>query len=801
LRCVSVERQLEVRLDDLWTEGMKGGMVMRFVTNGGVRLCFILGAVVLLGAGPAWSQSVTEGKLTGTVYLPTGEALAGATARVVSDALVRGEQTVVSGEGGRFVFLSLPSGSYDLTVSLDGFKTFTQEGITITRGTTFDVEVNMEIGAIEDVITVTAETPIINKHSATIDTTFSNTLLEVVPTARESFYDLALTAPGMANVGAQGEKGWLNSPSAFGSSGNENIFLVNGVDTTNPRGAAYGPLVNVNYNTVEEVKVLSLGSRAEYGSFSGAAMDVITKSGGNEFHGDVAYYSQLGRADDNQDPFPECGEQTGFICAVNANDLSTRIEDSWEANATLGGPIKKDWLWFYAGFARIDSETDTPLFIPLQGYESDLIDIKLTSALGASHRLWIAYHNEDNANSNQSWGDTWDPEMAFLQQTENDTYSAQYQWVVSDSNLFSFKYLGFDTEENPSTNLWDHPGYVNWWKFVGSQDVGVAGGFPYVEKQIADRSTIQVDFSHYADDFLGEHDIKFGVQYTEAEGNWQGGYFHNVFNYAYPYPYQNSTLARDWWWNCDATWCWGTDEDPLVAWYNIRTESPPFLTVRKSDSTGVFVDDTWIVSDRVTLNLGLRYDKMTAKYGEGAVYEPYDGPGSIENPTFVESRPGSGDLYDFETWAPRLGINWVLTEDGKTVLRSHLGRYFAPVGIESLTRFGPNMPLRQRYYEWYDIMLWEVDLNDNGYLDSEEVWPGTRLLQGRDPQWVRDEGLHDSSWDFQVAPGTDSPYTDQFSLSIQRQIGRDIGLELSYVYKKTDHRPADPGVADRASGL
>ena len=84
--------------------------------------------------------------------------------------------------------------------------------------------------------------------------------------------DLALTAPGMSNAGADGS--WLPSPSAYGSATNENIFLVNGVNTTNPRGASWGSLVKVNYDTVQEVQVKSLGSQAEYGSFSGAAVDV-----------------------------------------------------------------------------------------------------------------------------------------------------------------------------------------------------------------------------------------------------------------------------------------------------------------------------------------------------------------------------------------------------------------------------------------------------------------------------------------------------------------------------------------------
>jgi len=110
-------------------------------------------------------------------------------------------------------------------------------------------------------------------------------MLGVVPTARDTFYDLSLTAAGMAAVGA--DDSWLPSPSAYGSATNANIFLVDGVNTTNPRGASWGSLVQVNYDTVQEVKVLSLGSRAEYGSFSGAAIDVLTKSGGNQFSGTV----------------------------------------------------------------------------------------------------------------------------------------------------------------------------------------------------------------------------------------------------------------------------------------------------------------------------------------------------------------------------------------------------------------------------------------------------------------------------------------------------------------------------------
>ncbi len=161
-------------------------------------------------------------------------------------------------------------------------------------------------------------------------------MLEAIPTSRESFYDLTLTAPGMSNVGA--DESWLPSPSAYGSAANENIFLVNGVNTTNPRGAPWGSLVKVNYDTVQEFKVLSLGSQAEYGSFSGAAIDVMTKSGSNQFHGSAGYYTQMGDADSNA--------TTSFgadwlYASGDPEDLVTLPIDDREVAVTIGGPDRQ----------------------------------------------------------------------------------------------------------------------------------------------------------------------------------------------------------------------------------------------------------------------------------------------------------------------------------------------------------------------------------------------------------------------------------------------------------------------------
>jgi len=740
---------------------------------------FILGLVILLGASMTSAQAVSSGTVTGSVMLPDGTPSPGSTVVLEGPALVRGNWATVSDARGTFVFLRVPPGIYKVTASLSGFNTTAFEDIAISSGSTVPLTFNLVIAAATGEIVVTSEAPIVNTRSSTISTTFSSDQLEVVPTKRDSFYDLTLTAPGMAAVGS--DESWLPSPSAYGSASNENIFLVDGVNTTNPRGASWGSLVNVNYDTVQEIQVLSLGSRAEYGSFSGAAIDVLTKSGGNQFHGTAGYYAQLGDAADNS----TLDFGNDWMYADPDDDITTEPVDHQEFSATIGGPIVKDTLWFYAGFNRRDQATDTPLWIPLEKYESDLFDIKLTGAFGTNHRAWLGYHHEDNNTLNGSWGSTWDPTMRYDSPSKNDTFSAQYQWVISDRNLFGFKYLGYNTEVIPSIPAEvGHPGYINWWKWVGSQSLGVNGDFPYVEGSKNERGTIQADFTHYADDWAGSHELKFGVQYTTANGDWYGGYFQNYANFAYPYPY-NYGPATSWWWNCDATWCWGTDDDPVAPFYNTKVEANPWLTVRETNSTGVFVDDQWVVSDRMTLNLGLRYDRMEAKYGVGKVYEMFDDPSDVNNPTVLRDRVG-GDVYDFKTWSPRIGFAWTLTGDGKTVLRSHIGRYYFPLGVESLRRFGPDMEPFQSNTWQYNIPFSEWDLNGNGMVDFGETEAGTRLIYGREPDWLMWGGESDQSWGLEVAPGTTSPYTDQFNISLQRQLGQDLAIEFTYIYKKTN---------------
>ena len=458
---------------------------------------------------------------------------------------------------------------------------------------------------------------------------------------------------------------------------------------------SFGALVNVNYDTVEEVRIVALGSRAEYGSYSGAAIDVLTKSGSNDFHGSGAFYSKIGDVANNQ---PAPGENFGsdFLYVGEGDDPASEIKKDWEAAFTAGGPIVKDKLWFFGAFDYVRGAS-----LPaLQTVESEswgrYADLKLSAAPFKNHLAYVAYHYENNDGNGWSWGSPpgWDTTMIYGSKQKNNTISAQWQWVPGSKTTLSGKWLGFWTKDNPyiPEDAPANPGYINWWKWTDAYgSYGVGGGFPYVEGYNSSRNTIQGDVSHYAEGFLGEHDIKFGVQYTKGRSDSKGGYFQNYVNFLYPYRWTQSVANMQSWYG-----------DTGLVFYNNKDTINPFLTARTADSLGAFFDDQWTPNRRLTINLGLRFDHMTSKYGAGKVYDFPSSPDAINDPPPVlRDRASTDNIFDFKTWAPRVGLSYQLTADGKTVVRAAYGRYYMPLTAEFLRRFGPDMPPVNRTYEQY----------------------------------------------------------------------------------------------------
>ncbi len=749
-------------------------------------LCFFAFSNGLMRA-----QSILDGKIVGTITDDKREPLPGVSVEVTSPALM-GKRTAVTSAKGTYVLTNLPVGRYKLTASLPNFKTVIESDIIITAGGTASVNLVLPLGTIEESVTVLGAAPVVDAKTSTIDSRINKEMLDKLPTSRDSFYDLSLSAPGMFDVG----KNVMGSPTAYGGATTENIFLVNGVDTTNPSGAGFGSMINVNYNNVQEVRLISLGSKAEYGNFSGVAIDVITKSGSEKLGGSLAGYSQLGYPKNGS--VPKAGDLGRSWLYLQPGDsyLSYPKSDA-ELDVTFGGPLISKNLWFFTAFNLLDKQEKQLNYSPIAKAVDRYADVKITSAPLKNNYAWLSYHYENNRSSGTTDGTLdWDPSMAYNGFTQSHSVSTQWQWFPSVATGFSAKFLGFWVHNHNGlpAGAPDFPGYLNWWKGIPF-DMGVAGAYPGVQNSLTSRTTVQADMSHYAENFLGQHDIKFGAQWTRGRLNGVFGDlfgknlidpetgenlgFFGFYNTAYPYR-----------WTYDAAYMQNTYGDPGFLMYVPVSFSNPHRSIRTSDALGIFFDDQWTPVKRLTLNIGLRWDRMTAKFLTGQMLEQPTTPQGFEgNLVATRDTAASPLLFDFRNLSPRVGLTYALTRDQKTVFRASFGRYYTPIGVESFGSGGPN--LDRTYVEtMYYAVPWEgLDVDNDGLIFGPDVANAARQLPGLSPinsgDFLTTLRSVDYSYGLRIHPGLKNQHTDQFTINLEREIFKNFSLSATYINRVT----------------
>ena len=176
-------------------------------------------------------------------------------------------------------------------------------------------------------------------------------------------------------------------------------------------------MINVNYNTIQEVRVISLGSKAEYGNFSGVAIDVITKSGSNNLQGSLSYYSQLGIPKTGVPPADDLGRDWLFIAP--GTNFDSYPKRDWELDLTIGGPFISDKLWFFAAGNLLSSKDKLLNWTPLADWTGRYGDIKITANPLKNHRAWVAYHYEKNDSGGTTDGTlNWDQGHGLRQQDQ-----------------------------------------------------------------------------------------------------------------------------------------------------------------------------------------------------------------------------------------------------------------------------------------------------------------------------------------------------------------------------------------------
>jgi outer membrane receptor protein involved in Fe transport len=674
-------------------EKFKKGRIMKRTTMAMVAIF----AAFLLMSSVSYAQ-IRTGNVTGTVTDAEREILPGATVELTGEKLMGVTRSVVTNEKGKFRFPNLMPGEYEITVTMQGFQTAKRTELKVIAGGTVTVDVSLKLATLEESITISAASPVVDVQKSALSTTISSDLMEVLPMRRFTFFDFVGTTPGVTSETDDHSNNWQ---SAMGSGTSQNAYFFEGVETNSPDNA--GSWLWANPDQIEEIDVIVSGASAEYGNFQGMVVNLVSKSGSNKLNGTLNFYYRADWLTGNNTP----DEKFPFY-----------VEAYNELTATLGGPIKKDKLWFFWAGQLVDDRSvgvgaDPSFGAGLYRYNTTFGRLdwqinknnKFTLSCDFNDWRWEGTPNEFSPYETVSSEDSWNP-----------LPSASWTSILSQNTFFEIKYTGWwvrQTDEAATGNRLT-PQHYDVYTGMYSDNSYFWGQWPQGQHQV------QGTVTHFADDFLqGDHEFKAGVVYNHSWAGWEWGLNGNAYYYDY-------------------------DGYPYFAYFMNPEEYGGVL-----NRTSVFLDDSWAVNDRLTLNLGIRYDHVRGGYSES---DGLDGNGDPTGETF----PADMNIIRWDVWSPRLGLVYQLTGDRKTILKASYGRYYGHMLIRDLYRSAPSKSDRYWYeYNWdtlaYDILYEQINPIANTGVDRN----------------------------------MENPYSDQFSVGIEREIFPDFSLSLTGLYKES----------------
>ena len=615
--------------------------------------------VFALAVSTAAQAQSTTGTISGHVTDAQGLAVPGVTV-VATSANLQGTRETVSSSNGDYILALLPSGVYTLTFELSGFGTQTR---TVTLAPAQAVPLSVELGpaALTETLTVVAPRADILTNTAQVGVDFSQALIAMLPTARDLNATLLL-APAVHPTGPAGNF-TINGAVSY-----ENLYLINGVTMNeNLRGTAPDLYIE---DAVQETAVATAGISAEFGRFTGGVVNVITKSGGNAFSG--SFRDTLNNDDwRRKTPF-----EMSAIGGQGGRDLRIdKVVPTYEY--TFGGPIFKDRLWFFTAgrIQKQESGRNTAITsIPYTFTEnSKRYEFKGTYALNTNHRFAAAFTKSDRTQENNTFNQNLSMDLASLGTRE------------LPEDLFTFNYTGVLT-----SSLFVEGRY-------SQRQLSFAGsGSRFTDLE---RGTLLLDRSrgntrYWTDTFCG-------VCSTEERDNQnaflKGTYFlstRGAGSHSFSFGYDNfndKRLANNHQSGSDfrilgtSSTIVGTsifpiflgDGSTIIQWNPIRSDSrgSSFRT------HSLFYNDAWRVNDRITANLGVRYDKNTGKDQAGRTVVTED------------------------AWSPRVGVTFDPLGDGRWSVTGSVSKYVTAVAnsIADASSAAGNPETRQYLYRGPDI--------------------------------------------------------------------------------------------------
>jgi hypothetical protein len=684
---------------------------------------------LLLGAGVAHAQ-LQSGNLYGTAIDGQGAPLPGVTVTLSG----QGAPTVQVTDGqGRFRFLGLPPGGFQLSAQLEGFSQVDYPNIVIHVGRNTEIEITLS-AAVEDVITVTAESPLLDERRIATGATVSQTELEKIPTARDPWAILQ-TTPGVKtdriNVGGNesGQQAMYVGP---GSTADQSVWAVDGVVITDMAALGSSPAY-YDFDSFEEMQI-STGGSDTTSATGGVVLNMVTKRGTNEWRGSGRYLvaDESWQSDLELDGIALGAGQSAF---KQGNRIVT-VEDY---GLELGGPILRDRLWVWGSYGQ--QEVDLLTIADVSDFtELETSNLKLNAQLTASNSATVFAMNSDKVKIGRNAGPTRPQPTTWNQSKFGDDPTA---YKLEDTHIFSsaFYLTGMYSVVNGGFQLVPQGGTGR-----GPQQRNAALDEDFVFQHtflLVQTERPQEQFKADASTFFNTgnvaHELKFGAGYREAEvaslSRWPG--FGLDLNYYTNYGYAHNIvqLTRD-----------------------------GFPAVRQ-EYTSAFVQDTLSIGN-LTANLGLRYDRQG---GENLPRTVLANPVAGGVLPAVDFR-GSDIGFEWETITPRLGLTYALGAERQTLLRASYSRFADQLGTATAVVLNP-LYSPTYVYQYYD------DRNGDGSAQPGEVLPGVLFATGNwNPQTG---GLLQSN---AVDPGLDAPLTDEVLASVEHALLPEfvIGLNLTW---------------------
>ena len=712
--------------------------------------------VVLVGALllPAIAHAQQASVIAGAVRDTSGGVLPGVTVAAASPALIEQVRTVFTDGEGRYSIVDLRPGTYNVTFELPGFGTIIREGIELVTGFTATINVALAVGTVAETITVTGASPVVDVQNVRQQMVVSNELLDLLPSSGKSLVGYTKLIPGLqggADVGGAGglwATGNVITDTVHGKGGAK--FSYDGMQTNNYGGNGATSYL-MNPSTVEEAAIEVGGVSAEVNT-SGISMNLIPKEGGNTFSfmASSLYSGESLQSDNLSDN----------LRARGVSNLN-KVLHVYDLNATVGGPIKRDRLWFFAATRSSGNknQVNDVFFNTTRGtqvYTPDLDQpsfrkewlksqaIRLTWQASQRHKLNFfadvqSYHVRGRGGNNAPEAHTvWSFWPAGL-------YQAAWTAPITSRLLFE---AGWSLTRNdfPATHeqVTEHFGFVVPRDHPSIQELTT--GFRYnakasyslthVQYRVVERFSVSYVTGSHA--FKTGLDIQQGVQDVETWVNSDG---RNAACAICPvrYRFLNGTPVG------------------LEQW-----ATPYERKNRIKADLGVFVQDQWTI-DRLTLNYGVRIDYFSSYVPAQQVPATPSGWIPERNFAAVNGVPSWTDVN------PRLGVSYDLFGTGRTAIKTSLGRYLAPLGIDIANRNNPiNTSINSIRRTWTDTnenFIPDCDLGnfgDNGEcgaINNANFGKNNPNATRYDDALVSGFGKRDYFWDFsgevqhELAPG------------------------------------------------